>query len=334
MKSKKRQEAYSKSGAFGFLAKIESRHVINMIGAVLVVAGLLILYKVKPVFFSLENIKSILTQTSTLCIMAFGLSFVLVAGSMDISLPIMMLLSAVVGGLVIESTGNIALGIVALSLTSIACGAVSGFFISKMNMLAFMTTLVMQIIASGIANLLAQSRTISLPAAFTKLNTSIGGILPIPVFIMAGIGIILHFVLKKCVFGRSLFAIGINKAAADTCGIPVSKYLFITHILATFMAGFSAIIMMSRLGSVSLMMVTDSTGLDVVCAAIVGGASIYGGSGSIMGAFLGSALISTIQNIINLFGIDTFTMYLIKGAIILICTYIDMIKTRMRRVTI
>lgn len=287
------------------------------------------LYRNKPAFFQLENMKRILIQASSTGIMTFGLTLVLITGGIDISMPMMMLLSSVCGAMVMQKTGSIFLGIAAIFLIALLLGSVNGLAVARFKMMPFMVTLVMQGVAQGAATLICYSTTYTVPPAFIQIgNGTVLGFLPVPILYLALLGILFHLLLNHTAYGRYIFATGINAQALSTCGINTALIKFSCYALAGLTTGFGAMITTARLGSASLMMVSDSTSLDIVCAAVIGGASIYGGVGSIAGAFVGALIITIIQNMINLFGLNTFTMYIIKGAIILLCTYYDLAKTK------
>ncbi len=290
---------------------------------------LLFLYVKKPAFFQIDNIESILVQTSSTGIMTFGLTFVLVTGGIDISMAMMMLLASVCGAMITQHTGNIFAGIVAMFLTGALCGSINGICVSRFRMMPFIVTLVMQGVAEGAATLICYSSTYTVPASFIRIgNGKLFGFLPVPIVYLFILGFIFHILLSRTAFGRYVYGIGINEEAASTCGINTPKIKYLCYLIAGLTTGIGALITTARLGSASLMMVSGSTALDVICAAIIGGASIYGGVGTISGAFIGGLLITVIQNLINLFGLNAFTMYIIKGCIILLCTYYDSVKTK------
>lgn len=302
------------------------------IPALAVIALSVFLAICKPTFFSITNLKNLLVQTSSNGIMAFGVTFVLISAGVDIAMPQVMLLSSVAGAIAMRATGSIALGIIAIFATAICCGSISGWLVAKCGMMPFIATLVMKILADGMSILISNSETIPVPSAFTSVgNGMLFGFLPTSILALLIIGVFMHLVLRRTVYGRRLYAIGNNKNAAYSVGINEQLMRFSVYVVSATTAAIGGIILTSRLGSASLTMVSDSSNLDIVCAAIVGGASTYGGVGSIRGAFLGALLIAFIQNITNLFGLSTFTMYMIKGAIILLCTYYDRVKSVSRR---
>lgn len=312
--------------AVGRISK-RSRFMIVCLAALAALA--LFLYIKKPVFFDLENIKRILLQASSTGIMTFGLTLIMITGGIDISMPMIMLLSSVCGAMVMQKTGNVFHGIAVIFLVSLICGSINGIAVSRFHMMPFMVTLVMQGVAEGVATLICYSTTYTVPATFIKIgNGTILGFLALPILYLAVLGVIFHLLLNHTAYGRYIFGTGINADAISTCGVDTAMIKFSCYAIAGLTAGIGAIITTARLGSASLMMVSDSTSLDIVCAAVIGGASMYGGVGSIIGAFVGALIITVIQNLINLFGLNTFTMYIIKGVIILLCTYYDLAKTK------
>lgn len=308
--------------------KVKSRSFAIACVAVLAIL-MLFLFLSKPAFFQLENIKRILIQASSTGIMTFGLTLVLITGGIDISMPMMLLLSSVCGALVMQKTGSVFLGILAIFLIALLCGSINGLAVARFRMMPFMVTLVMQGVAEGAATLICYSATYTVPERFIRVgNGVLFGFLPVPVLYLLVLGVFFHLLLNHTAYGRYIFGTGINAEAVSTCGINTGLIKFSCYAIAGLTTGIGALITTARLGSASLMMVSDSTSLDIVCAAVIGGASIYGGVGSIAGAFVGALIITIIQNLINLFGLNTFTMYIIKGIIILLCTYYDLVKTK------
>lgn len=316
---------------YNVLRVFQKKNLFNLILILCGIIGLVVLSVIRPQFMTGSNIANILVQTSALALMAFGQTFVLVSGGIDLSIPSVMTLSGVAGALAVQQGAPPVAGIFIVFGVALVCGAINGVAVSRFKMMPFVVTLTMMIMADGAALLLAQSRSIPVPAEFRLFGNATILNIPVSIIVMVVLCIILYLLLNKSMFGRWNFATGISRESANTCGIPTKLVLFSGYIISSIMAAFAALILTGRLGAASLSMASDGTSMDVICAAIIGGASISGGVGSILGALGGAFIISILQNVLNLFGANYFAALIIKAAVILIVTYIDTIKTRIRR---
>lgn len=329
--------SYLLGGIILSILAIQSKKIQNQLQAnkfiviVAIVLGLVaaILAVAMPTFYTSANIQSLLAQCSAIALMAFGQTFVMVSGGVDLGTPSVMCMSAVVGTLVMRSYG-VFFGILAMFSLPLLCGLINGLAITRFKMIPFVATLIMMMLSSGAATQLSHSVSTPAPEVIVAIGktTFIG--IPVAIWIMLVVGVILHILLKKTAFGRVLFAIGTNSDAVTSCGIPTNRYLVLAYLLSSLMSALAAFVLIARLGASSLSLASDSASLDVICSAILGGASIYGGAGSILGAFLGTLALQTLQNVMNLFGVDYFVMIILKGVLILFITYFDTIRTRLR----
>lgn len=301
-----------------------------LIYIVIVLAGFLVLNHFKPSFFALNNIKNILIQGSATGIMTFGMTFVLITCGMDLSVTPVMSFASVMGAVVMQKTGNAILGILAILLTGILCGSINGISVAQFKMFPFVVTMAMMIIAQAAGTLISNSRTIPVPQEFIKIATGTIWGIPIPVFLLFFFAIFFQLLLTKTTFGRGVYAIGINPDATTPCGLPSKGILFSAYAISGFTAAVGGIILTAKLGSASLSTASDSATMDVVCAAILGGVSIYGGTGSIVGPLAGAMFIVAMQNAFNLFGVNYYVALIVKGCIILAATLSDTILAKQR----
>lgn len=143
--------------------------------------------------------------------------------------------------------------------------------------------------------------------------------------------VVLQFLLTKTGFGRCIYAIGTNEKTSDACGIQTDKVKIQVFLISGILSGIAAVALTARLSSSSLSLASDSTSLDVIAAAIIGGASIKGGVGTAIGAFVGAFTINGLSNLLVLFGIDYYTIQIIKGLVFIFITYFDTIRSKARR---
>ncbi len=167
-----------------------------------------------------------------------------------------------------------------------------------------------------------------LPSSFSLVfNGQLLGV-PVQAIILIVFAIVMHQVLSRTIFGRHLFAVGVNEKTARVNGVKTDRIIFLVYVISGFTAGMAGILGAAKLSSAGPTMGPQSMFLDVVCAVVLGGASVMGGSGSIIGTVIGSLFIAVISNVMNLMNVDFFITYLFKGAIIVVITYIDVLRNR------
>jgi ribose/xylose/arabinose/galactoside ABC-type transport system permease subunit len=290
---------------------------------IFVISGL-----VNPLFFSAPNITNILFQSSFIFIIGVAMTFVLISAGLDLSVGSVLGLGGVVTGLALLAGLPIWLSFIVGLLLGVAVGIFNGFFITKFNMPTLIVTLSMMYIARGICEYLTRGNPVyPLPQVFNNIGqgriliTSDFG-LPWPVVIALIAGVIGHIVLTKTTFGRAVFAIGGNLETARLSGINVNKITMLIYIFSAVMASLSGIITAARLGS-ALSNAGVGMELNVIAAVIIGGTSMFGGVGSILGTAIGALIMTTVTNAMAMLKISVFLQKVIIGSIILIAVGID-----------
>lgn len=304
---------------------------------VFIATGLLILVMVLfvPSFATIQNIRTVAQQFAFTGIAATGLAFVLIGGGNDLSVGANASLSSILTALlmtrVFNASGESAvIGVFAALGTGCLIGLINGICVSWIGMNAFILTLIMQMLCDGISLLVTDSASIGgLPAAYTWIGTgSVMGI-PMPILIMLLFFVIGQFVLTKTAFGRKLYTTGANRKAAMLVGLHVVRVQIAAFVISGFCGGAAGIILSARLGAA-----TPSAGsasmLEIMSAAIIGGNSLFGGKGSVVGAACGVVLLSLIQNGLNLLGVSYYATMIVKGAIILFAVALDYFNREMR----
>lgn len=293
------------------------------LAVVLIVVAILLKIFV-PKFYSISNLSNILEQVSTIGILAAGVAFVLVGGGMDISVSANLCCSAVVGSLVMKNTGNILLGVVVIFAMALAFGLLNGVAVAYFRMVPFIVSLSSMVVAEGLGVLLSQSKSVfGIPEAYLNaLTVSLFGI-PLTIYVLLVVIVVYWLILNKSSLGRKIFAVGSKETTAVICGINTRVIKVITYLVSALSAAIVAIFLTARLGCASMQMASDSTNMDALCSAILGGVSVYGGRGNIWGAFFGACIIATFSNVVNLLGISYYTSLMIKGFVIILITYYD-----------
>jgi len=293
-----------------------------------IAATLLLLSIFTPRFFNPWNLKNILVQSSTLGLMAIGMTLVYLIGGMDLSIPSVMALSGIIGALIIKNGGHPFLSVIAsLSLGGLV-GAINGFSVAKLKMIPFVVTLAMMQVMSGASTWLTNSVSIAVPLQYIQvvLFKIVG--LPLPVYFFVLVTILSTWFCKQTVTGRWIYAVGSNLATAKVCGIPTRKIVMGTYMASGLFAGLTGVLLTARLGAAGPLMGSSNVILDVMSASVVGGVSIYGGIGSTLGAALGAIIITILNNILNLMQVDFFPAQVIKGVIVITFVALDSVRRK------
>jgi ribose/xylose/arabinose/galactoside ABC-type transport system permease subunit len=290
---------------------------------VFVVSGL-----VNPLFFGLQNITNILFQSSFVFIIGIITTYVFILGCMDLSVGSVLGLSGVVTGLALVAGLPVWLSIIFGIMAGGAVGLFNGFIIAKFNIPTLIVTLSTMYIARGLCEFLTRGNPVyPLPANFNilgqgKLMFSESFGLPWPVIFALVLGIIGHIILTQTTFGRAVFAIGGNKETARLSGIKVKRTTMIVYTLSGMAAGISGILMASRLGS-ALSNSGMGWELNVIASVIIGGTSMFGGAGSILGSVIGAVLMTTVTNGMAMLKVSVYLQKVVIGVVILIAVGID-----------
>ncbi len=277
-----------------------------------------------PAFFTVQNIITILKQVSINGILAIGVSFVIIAGGIDLSLGSVVALAGVVTALFARNgEWLLIVPLLAGLLTGTATGVANGLIITKGRTAPFIVTLGMMTVARGLALVVSDGRPISgLSASFNFIGSgSLLGI-PVPVIIFVFVAVIAATVLHGTVIGRHVYAVGGNENAAWASGINVNRVKIFVYSVCGFLAGLSGIILASRIttGQPNAGIAYE---LDAIAAVVIGGTSLAGGTGKISGTVLGVLLIGVINNSLDLLNISSYYQQIIKGLIIIGAVLID-----------
>jgi len=290
--------------------------------------GLLILVIVlsfmSPYFLTIPNILNIIRQVSIIAIVSFGMTMVILTGGIDLSVGSMLAFAgAVSAGMMVNSGFNVFLAI----LIGLAAGTALGFFnglaVAKAKLPAFIVTLAMMTVARGFTLIYTDGRPISgFNETFRFFGAGYLGRIPIPVVIMFMFLIVIYVLLKKTPLGRYIYAIGGNETATKLSGINTDKIKIAVYALNGFLAAVSGIILTSRLNSAQPM-AGEGYELDAIAAVVLGGTSLSGGSGTVIGTIVGALIIAVLNNGLNLLNVSSFYQLVAKGAVILLAVFLD-----------
>ncbi|MEY2407335.1 MAG: ribose transport system permease protein, partial [Verrucomicrobiota bacterium] len=293
-----------------------------------------------PTFLNSDNLLNVANQISVVAIVAAGMTMVIVAGGIDLSVGSLIALSAVVCTLLIRHFG----GPQASGAVMIACGAagvlatglvgvLSGLTITAFRVPPFIATLAMMLVASGFAFKLAKGQSVyEVPDAFTGLGRgSMFFSIPNAVILMAAIFSSAHILMSRTKFGRYIYAVGGNAEAARLSGVSVGSVRVAAYGICGALAGLSGVMLSSQLKSGAP---TYGTGyeLDIIAAVVVGGTSLSGGEGRIFGSLIGAFIIGVIRNGMNLTGVESYDQKVVLGLVILGAVLLDQAKRRRWRI--
>lgn len=293
---------------------------------ILVVAALISVSN--DAFLTGDNIFNLLRSVAITGIIAVGMTFVLVSGELDLSVGSGLALSGVVGA-TLSSVFPWPLAVLLGLATGAVAGAVSALFITRIGINSFIVTLGMLSVARGLALLITGGLPATSPTAIQPLGQGAMGPVPAQVLLLIVVAVAGQLILSRSVFGRQVQAVGDNEKAARLAGIPVARVKIACFVLLGLLVGLAALVRSGQLG-VAEPNAAVGLELDVIAAVIIGGTSLSGGRGSVVGALLGAVLLGLIQNAFVLLHLSNFLQVLATGAIIVAAAAFDRLRQRRR----
>ena len=290
-----------------------------------------------PNFLKSENLLNIANQIAVIAIIAIGMTLVIITSGIDLSVGSLIALSAVLAAMFIRdfagaahasTCGMFLACVAAISLCGLV-GAFSGGMITLAGIPPFIVTLAMMLVGSGLAYILAKGQSIyQIPDSFTWLGrgADLFGI-PNAVLLMLVLYAAAHVLMSRMKLGRYIYAVGGNREAARLSGVPVRRVLMFAYIASGLLAGVGGVIMASQLKSGSPTY-GSMYELYVIAAVVVGGTSLSGGEGKMLGTLIGAFTIAVIQNGMNLTNVESYTQKVVLGLVILSAVFLDKVRQR------
>lgn len=317
-------------GPLGSVFKAPETGVLVALIALIVVMAI-----ASPYFLEPQNIFNVLRNMSTISIMAIGMTMVIVSGGIDLSVGSVLAMSAMVTARLMAEQGlNPWLALVVGLASGAALGGVNGLLITRVKVNPFIATLGMMSVARGLTYLFASGLKSSVASNIPMRDEGIGflgagyiGPVPFPVIEMFAFVLMATLFLKNTVLGRQIYGVGSNERAARLSGVNVSRVRMFCYTLTGFLAAYAGI-MTSGLLSNSATNAGIGTELDVIAAAVIGGASLAGGEGTVYGAVIGAAIMAVLRNAFVLLGLPTYLQTVSIGVVIVLAVALDRLRRK------
>ncbi|WP_238984683.1 ribose ABC transporter permease [Kurthia massiliensis] len=278
-----------------------------------------------PSFLTSDNIFNVLRQVSISALIAFGMTFVILTGGIDLSVGSTLALTGAVAATLLAGGYDPFIAMAAALALGLVLGAVNGIIIAKGKVAPFIATLATMTIYRGLTLVYTDGKPVSGLGDHLSFQMFGKGYLlgvPVPIVTMTVAFFVLYFILRKTTFGRRVYAIGGNAEASRLSGINVDRTTIAVYALTGMLAAMSALILTSRLNSAQPTAGT-SYELDAIAAVVLGGTSLTGGRGWIVGTLIGALIIGVLNNGLNLIGVSSFFQQVVKGIVILFAVLID-----------
>jgi ribose transport system permease protein len=317
--------ALKKTGIPGFINKLDfSGEIVSILIALIIICAFFSL--TSPYFLTIKNILNFTMNTSILGIMAAGLFVAMVIGEIDVSQYSILALSTAIMVIFIRRGMNSGLAIAIALGVALACGNVNGLSVAFLRINPIITTLGTMMIYRGFAFKITEAKALGVNGAFFSAVGS-GRILGIPVsvYIMLGVYLLVHVIMAYTAHGKRVYAVGGNPEASFISGIDVRMVRFWGMVSSSAAAGLAGLVFVSQVGAT---VPTAGQGglMDVITAVILGGISLSGGKGKIVGTLIGVLILAVLQNGMVLISVQSYYQVIVKGGVILLAVFVDSLR--------
>ena len=323
---RRREGASAGSGRASGLRGILRNQAISML-AILIIMWV-VLAILSPYFFTVDNLFEITLQTAVIAMIGAGMTFVIISGGIDLSVGSVFACSAVLGGLVFTSTRSLTLALLATAVAGALFGAANGLLLTILRVPPFIGTLGMMGIARGLALIFVNGVPIYGLERYKFIGQGkLFNVIPVPTVIILVVFAIAFVVLNYTRFGRFTYAIGSNAEASRLSGIKVRRVQIGIYVICGLVTGLASTVEAGRL---AIVQPAGGNGYELLAigAVIIGGASTFGGEGSIVATLIGAIIVTTIRNGLNILGVNAFWQYVVNGLVIIGAVAADQFRRR------
>jgi ribose transport system permease protein len=304
--------------------------------AILLVVLCIVVAAINPRFLGASNMENMARLIGMYGIFSIGMGLVIITGGIDLSIGSVFALQGIILAIMLrEWNWPWPMAVLVSVLGVMLLGAMHGWFIAKIRMQPFIVTLCGLLFYRGMARFIANDETKGFGgegfAALRQLATGSIGPVPMPFILLIIIGVIAYVLLHRSVFGRYLYAVGRNEDAARYSGINSQMIILSTYVVEMFLVGIGGILIAFYTNSISPANHGSSYELYAIAAAVLGGCSLRGGEGSILGIVIGTALLQVLQNLVNLLGIPSSLNFAVMGAVIFLGVLVDQISGQRKK---
>lgn len=279
-------------------------------------------------FLTVPNLVNVVRQSTMVGFLALGMTFVMITAGIDLSVGSMVGLSGVVAATMAPAEGAaFLLPIVIAVLVGVLVGLLNASLIIFGGILPFLATLAMMAVVRSSALIFTEGQPVAgLSESFQKLGTGMIGPVPIPVLLFAACAVVTHFILSRTRFGRHVYAVGGNEEAAQKVGIPVRSVLMKVYLIAGVLAAIGGVVLTARVNGADPLAGTGYE-LNAIAAVVIGGTSLFGGTGTVRGTVLGVLLVGVVLNGLNLLNVSSYYQQAIQGLILVIAVLLNRWKS-------
>jgi ribose transport system permease protein len=303
--------------------------ILQQASLLLCAAVLLIFSWLSPKFLEVSNLVNILVQSSSLAIVAVGMTFVLLTAGIDLSVGSVMFISAAVAGKLMLGGWPLALALAAIIGCGLLCGLINALLITRLKILPFIVTLATLYAGRGFGLWLTETRAMNLPESLLLLGTAKFVGVPAPILVFVVVLASAHLILQQTPLGRRIYAVGNDREAARKAGLNVERVLLFVYVVCGLCAALGGCVSVAQLGAVSPTF-GNQREFAAIAAAVLGGTSLFGGRGCVFpGTVLGAVLIQTVENGLVIINADPYLYPLVLSAIIFLAVFCDSLQHRM-----
>lgn len=312
---------------------VTSTGIVFIVLALTIIAGTILTALAGRNFFSPGNISAILTGTSILGFIAIGQTLVILAGSLDLSVPYVTSLASLLAGVQMAGqASNIVLGVVIALVVSAAIGAVTGLIVAVLDVHGFIASLGMGLILAGYLGTNYKGSAGSAPREFRLIGATNIGPVPVSTLIMLGCALLIILLLRRTRAGHHLYAVGGNREVARMSGLRTVSPVVMAHTLCSLLAGMAGLLLLARL-SVGSPTIGSQGGYDLmsIAAVVLGGTVLAGGKGNILGTLGGVAIFAVMDNVMGVMEVNPFLKDVVRGIVIVAAVAVYARRTAGRR---